>query len=178
MTATAPRPAATDRAIRPSRADVLETLRIAARVIAPTVAVGTVKRRPLMTALAERFQVDRSAIRLLQSLRAHHGSRPLRLAVPGRTIVVLLSPDDVGRVLAGSPEPFTSDTVEKHAALGKFQAHGSLISRGRAREERRRFNEAVLETHRPLHHLAGPMLVTIAEECDRLAAEMEDAGGL
>ncbi|WP_051815338.1 cytochrome P450, partial [Glycomyces tenuis] len=111
-------------------------------------------------------------------LRERHGSRPLRLAVPGRTIVLLLSPDDVGRVLAESPEPFTPDTVEKHAALGKFQPHGSLISRGRPRRERRRFNEAVLETHRPLHHLSGPMLVRIGEECDRLAAETEDAGGL
>ncbi|HEU5128171.1 MAG TPA: cytochrome P450 [Glycomyces sp.] len=179
MTETVPRSAASDRTtVRPSQASVFETLQVAARVIAPTVAVGVVKRRPLMMALAERCQVDRSAIRLLQTLRERHGSRPLRLAVPGRTVVVLLSPDDVGRVLAGTPEPFTSDTVEKRAALGKFQAHGSLISRGRPREERRRFNESVLEMHRPLHRLSGPMLVGIAEECDRLSAEVEDAGGL
>lgn len=178
MTETMPRSEAPEQRVRPSQAGAAETLEFAARIVVPAVAVGTVKRRPMMMALAERGQIDRSGIRLLQRLRERHGSRPLRLAVPGRSIVVLLSPDDVGRVLAESPEPFTPDTVEKRAALGKFQPHGSLISRGRPRSERRRFNEAVLETHRPLHHLAGPMLGRIAEECDRLAAEAEDAGGL
>ncbi|WP_211234888.1 cytochrome P450 [Glycomyces arizonensis] len=178
MTETMPHPAETDRVVRPSQASVFETLEVAARVVVPTVAVGVVKRRPLMMALAERFQVDRSAIRLLQRLRDDHGSRPLRLAVPGRTIVVLLSPDDVARVLAETPDPFSPDTVEKHAALGKFQPHGSLVSRNRPRRERRRFNEAVLEEHRPLHHLAAPMLARINEECDHLAEEAQAAGRL
>lgn len=178
MTETMPHSAAPGRVVRPSQASVGETLQIAARVVVPTVAVGAVKRRPLMMALAERLQTDRAAIRLLQGLRERHGSRPLRLSVPGRTIVLLLSPNDLGRVLADSPDTFTSDTVEKHAALGKFQPHGSLISRGRPRLERRRFNEAVLDRHRPLHRFARPMLARIDEECDRLAAEAADAGVL
>ncbi|GAB3661360.1 cytochrome P450 family protein [Glycomyces tarimensis] len=178
MTETMPRPGATDESATPQRAGVAETVRVLTRLVVPTVAVGVVKRRPLMMAVAERCQMDRSAIRLMGRLRERHGTSPLRLQIPGRSIALVMSASDVGRILAESPDPFTPDTVEKRAALGKFQPHGVLVSSGASRGERRRFNEAVLEPHRPLHHLAAPMLARTAEECDRLAATVDDTGRL
>lgn len=76
----------------------------------------------------------------------------------------MLDADDVQRVLAASPEPFATATREKRAALGRFQPHGVLISDAADRPDRRRWNEAVLDTARPVHHLAGPLTDVVREE--------------
>ncbi|MEU6153592.1 cytochrome P450 [Actinosynnema sp. NPDC047251] len=118
------------------------------RVLLPTVAKGVVVRRPAVMGLAERLQVDGSAIATMRALRARYGPEPLRLRITGRSVVLLLDPHDVERVLAESPEPFALATREKRAALEHFQPHGSLVSRGPARDRRRRFNEEVLRPGR------------------------------
>ncbi|MDA1358119.1 cytochrome P450 [Glycomyces luteolus] len=164
-------------------ASTRETIEIGLKVIAPTVASGVVKRRRAPMALAERLQTDRAAVRLLSRLRDRHGPGPLRLRVPGRSIAVVLSPAHVGRLLEGTPEPFTPDNAEKHAALGKFRPHGVLVSRGAATAERGQFwkrhsHEAVLQTHRPLHHLAPALLPVLHEEVDRLTAVADRSGEL
>jgi cytochrome P450 len=169
---------AAEEAHEPSRAGVLDTLDIAARVLAPVVAAGAVKRRPKAMAFAQRRQTDRTAIGLLRRLRDRHGPAPLILSVPKRTVAVLLDHEDVGRVLDGTPEHFTPDTVEKHAALGRFQRHGPLLSRGRDRARRRPFNEAALDQDRPLHHLAEPLWHKITEESGRLAEAARRSGRL
>lgn len=155
-----------------------ETIQFGLRVALPAFATGAVKRRRAPMALAERFQADRGAIRLLQRLRERHGEGPLRLRVPGRAFAVVLAPGDVERLLRESPEPFTPDSAEKHAALGRFQPHGVLVSRGKARAARRNWTEAVLETHRPLHHLAPAFLPVLNEEIDRLTATVDRRGEL
>ncbi|GAB3223557.1 cytochrome P450 [Glycomyces halotolerans] len=162
----------------PSRASLSESLQVAGRVVVPTLAAGVIKRRPLAMALAERFQVDRSAIRLLQRLRAKHGPGPLVLRVGGRTVALPLSGGDVARLLEDTPDLFTTDTLEKHAALSKFQPHGLLLSRGEDRERRRRYSEAVLDEPRPLHRLAGDMLAPILQECDELTEAADRRGSL
>ncbi|MCD0446804.1 cytochrome P450 [Glycomyces sp. A-F 0318] len=162
----------------PSHAGTADTLGVAARVFAPIVAAGAVKRRPKAMAFAERRQTDRAAIDLLRRLRGEHGPGPLVLSVPKRTVAVLLDHGDVGRVLDQTPAQFTPDTVEKHAALGRFQRHGPLLSRGRDRERRRPFNETVLDQDRPLHHLAEPLWHKVTEECDRLAEAAGRSGRL
>jgi cytochrome P450 len=155
-----------------------ETIQFGLRVALPAVASGVVKRRRVPMALAERFQADRAAIRLLARLRERHGPGPLRLRVPGRPVAVVLAPGDVERLLRDSPEPFTPDTAEKRAALGRFQPHGVLLSRGAARDARRHCNEAVLQTHRPLHHLAPALVRVLNDEIDRLTVTVERRGEL
>jgi cytochrome P450 len=156
----------------------LETVQFGLKVALPAFACGAVKRRRAPMALAERFQTDRAAVRLLVRLRERHGPGPLRLRVPGRSVAVVLAAEDAARLLEDSPDPFTPDTPEKHAALGKFQPHGVLISHGTRRAARRDFNEAVLDTHRPLHHLAPALLPGLNGEIDRLTAAVEARGEL
>src|SRR6266511_3312706 len=88
-------------------ASVPDTLRVLSTVLAPVLAQGPIIRRPRVLALAERLDADRRAGRLLRRLRTRYGSGPLRLRVPGRSVVVLLSPEDVRTVLLGTPEPYT-----------------------------------------------------------------------
>src|SRR3569833_3008620 len=140
---------------RPVTASVTETLRVAAEVALPTLAGGVIKRRPVAMGLAGKLQVDRPAVKLLPRLRDRYDGRPLKLRVPGRSVELALSGEDVGTLLAGAPTPFSPSTVEKRAALGHFQPRGVLISDAHDRRPRRRFTEAVLELGRPLLELAA-----------------------
>ncbi|WP_433222877.1 cytochrome P450 [Dactylosporangium sp. CS-047395] len=153
----------------PNRLGIADTVRCAGLVLAPMLAQGVIRRRDRVVRLAERLDLDRRGARVLGELRDRHGDGPLRLAVPGRSVAVVLSADGVRRVLTGTPEPFSPATTEKVAALRHFQPHGVLISTGAVREERRRFNEAVLDTGAELHHaVAGPLAEIVHDEVKRL----------
>jgi cytochrome P450 len=148
------------------RASVVDTLRVGFSVIVPIVAQGVILRRPRMVALAARLDADRRAGALLRRLRSRYGPGPLRLRVPGRPVVLVLSVPDVRTVLSGTPEPYAPANREKVAALSHFQPHGVLVSRGRLRAERRALNEAVLDTGEPVHRLGPAIEATIRDELD------------
>jgi len=146
--------------------------------VVPVVARGVIIRRPALVAVSEKIDADRRLVRTLQRLRRRYGRSPLRLRVPGRSLVLVLSLEDVQRVLEGSPEPFATSTPEKRGALGTFQPHGVLISHGTDRADRRRFNEAVLDTARPLHRLAAPMTTIVRQEMTSLIESATASGAL
>jgi len=76
--------------------------------------------------------------------------------------VILRRPKVVA--LAESPAPFALASREKRAALSHFQPDGVLVSRGRQRADRRRFNQTVLEAHRPMHQLAAAVTAKVRQE--------------
>ncbi|MEV0074885.1 cytochrome P450 [Nocardia neocaledoniensis] len=131
-------------------------------------AAGVIARRRRVMGLLERTQADARTVRRMRALRREFGSGPVELVVPGRRVLVVTDPADVGRVLDGAPSPFDPANREKRAALGQFQPHGVLVSEGRIRTQRRAVNEVALDTGRPLHRLAGPFAEIVAEEADRL----------
>ncbi|MGY1706452.1 cytochrome P450 [Geodermatophilus sp. SYSU D00697] len=149
-----------------------------ATVVLPVVARGAVVRRPRAVALAEWTGADARAVRWMQRLRDRYGPGPVRVWIPGRELTVVLSPEHVQRVLAGTPRPFTAATREKSAAPAHFQPEGVLISDPEERARRRPFNETVLDTGSPVHRLAGPISVAVAEEAERLVAEVDRVGEL
>lgn len=149
------------------RAGVPDALRVAACVLLPTVAGGAVVRRRWAMGLAERFQWDRPGVEAVHRLRLRYGDGPLLLPF-GRRTALVLSPYDAGRVLDLTPDPFTPATWEKRAALAQFQPHGSLISRGAVREERRRLNERALDTGRAVHRSADRLVRVVREEVGEL----------
>jgi cytochrome P450 len=159
-------------------ATLRDTLGVIAEVVLPTVAKGVIIRRPRVMAAADWLELDRRAIRRMQRLQETYGPGPLCLRLPGRSYSVILSPDDVHRVLEGSPEPFATAAAEKQAALAHFQPDGVLISHGPDRADRRRFNEAVLDTDRPVHRLAERFVVVVDEEANVLLAEARRCGTL
>lgn len=146
------------------RLGVADTLRVALGVLAPTVAQGAIARRPRAMALAERLDLDARAVATVQDLHRRYGDTPVRLALPGRRLALVLGPDDVHEVLRQSPEPFALANREKQGALGQFQPHGVLVSHGRVREQRRAVNETVLDTDRPVHRLAPAVVAAVREE--------------
>jgi cytochrome P450 len=160
------------------RASVRETLGVLADVITPNLAKGVIIRRPKVVALAERLQLDRRAVRRLQALRNRHGGGPLMLRLPIRKQALILSPEHVYRVLEESPEPFTTASGEKRAALSHFEPRMALITPpGHRREERKRFNDQVLESENRRHRLADRFAAVVAEEAERLVSEVRRRDG-
>jgi hypothetical protein len=161
-----------------SRVSGIRAARLLTQLAGPSVCAGAIARRRLILPLLEKVQADASTPELVSRLREEFGQGPLLLDLPGRRVVVILDAKDAIRVLDETPEPFTPANREKVAALGAFQPHGVLISRGRSRQARRAFNETVLETGKPLHHLAEPMNEAIVSEIAQLNATAASRGYL
>ncbi|WOI63194.1 cytochrome P450 [Streptomyces fradiae] len=159
------------------RVSARDAARVAAVVVAPTLAAGVVVRRRGGMALAERYAVDRRAIGLLGELRRRYGPGPLRADVAGRHFALVLDADDAVRVLEETPDPYSPATREKRAALEQFQPHGVLISRGAERTGRRALNESVLETGNQLHSLAPRLVRAVREEAGALLREVAENSG-
>ena len=165
------RPETPDRPV--AKLGVLDTLRVLGTVVAPTLATGVIKRRPRLMWLTERLGLDRRAVATMSRLRDCHGGAPVAIRVPGRSFVLPLSEVDAGRVLAGTPDPFTPATTEKRAALRHFQPHGVLISTGRERTRRRAFNEAALEPEHEFHSQAGRIADVVRAEIGTLRDDVD-----
>jgi Cytochrome P450 len=144
-----------------ARASIRDSLRAGLSVLAPMLAQGVIRRRPRMVRLVQRFDLERRSNRTLERLRHRYGEGPLVLAVPGRSVALVLSGEHVRRLLAESPEPFAVDTAEKRAALSHFQPHGVIVTRGPLRQHRRAFNDEVLGHH--------PVEATVAKIRDEVA---------
>jgi cytochrome P450 len=176
VTTTDPVTAATHGPVR--EASVADSARVAAGVLLPLVSRGLIVRRPPVVAAAEFLDLDRRAVRELQRLRDRYGTGPVRVKLPAKDLAVILDPDDVHRILDGSPDPFAVDTQEKKAALGHFQPAGVLASAPEDRPDRRRFNEQALDTGNPMHRMAPALTAAMREEADELADEALRAGQL
>jgi cytochrome P450 len=114
----------------------------------------------------------------MKRLRREFGRGPVELVIPGRRMVVVLDPEDVGRVLSAAPTPFHPASLEKRKALQWFQPHGVLISEGPIRQQRRALNDVALESGWELHSLAPSFVDVIADEAERLIAGATARGHL
>lgn len=166
------------RSRRVPTASLADTLAATAEVIAPLLARGVIQRRPIAVGIAQRLDADARAVSRMRTLRATYGPGPLLLNIPGRDMAFVLDAEDALRVLEGSPDPFATATREKRGALDHFQPEGVLVSHGPEREDRRRFNEAVLQADEPVHGMAEPILAKVVEEADALADDIRRTGRL
>jgi cytochrome P450 len=160
------------------KASLGDTLALFGDVMLPTWWKGVIVRRPRVVGLAERFGFVQRGIRRMQDLRAKYGDGPLMLRKPGQPRAVILSAEDVFRALDNEPEPFATASSEKRAALAHFEPKVALISSGWKRQDRRRFNEEVLEFDRPVHSLADSFLGVVAEEAEPLMRRAKQKGVL
>jgi cytochrome P450 len=145
---------------------------------ASSIAAGVIARRRPVVRVLERLQADSRAGTRMKALRRQFGRGPVELVLPGRRMLVLLDPEDVGRVLDGAPYPFHPANREKRKALQWFQPHGVLISQGPIRQQRRRLNEAVLDFGSDLHWQAANFIEVITEEVAEIVDHATRRGNL
>lgn len=159
-------------------AKLADALAFLSDVVAPTLAMGPIIRRRRMVALAERHDLVGRSVRRMQDLHERYGDGPLLIRTPVRTQAVVLAPEHVHRVLRESPDPFAPDSGEKVASLSHFQPKAVLISRGEERADRRRFNEEVLDTGRPMHRLSERFREVVEGETREMLGEARRRGVL
>jgi cytochrome P450 len=145
-------------------ASLVENARFNALVIVPNAVQGLFRRRRPPVAAATKAGIDRWAVGLLRGMRKSHGPGPIWIRVIRDRALLVLSVEDVRRVLSGSPHPFASDPESKRKGMVAFQPDALTISRGELWENRRRFTEAVLDTGRPPHRLAERFAAVAREE--------------
>ncbi|MEU9983283.1 cytochrome P450 [Streptomyces sp. NPDC050856] len=151
----------------PARLSAPDAARVAVQVLAPALAPGPATHRRPGRAPAG-CAGDRRATGLLTELRDRYGPGPLRLDLAGRRFAVVLDAGDAAHVLAGTPDPYSPAARDDHAAPDRFRPHGVLAPSGGRRDERRAFNEAVLEYGYQLHSSAPRLVRTVREEAGRL----------
>jgi cytochrome P450 len=159
------------------RASLAENARFNALVVVPYAVQGLFRRRPGAVRAATRVGVDRMAVRLLGGMRHKHGPGPVWIRLLKDPALLVLSREDVERVLGGSPDPFAPDPPAKRDGMVTFQPDALTLSRDGAWENRRRFTEAVLDTGRPLHRLADRFAAVAHEEGEALLRACRGVGG-
>lgn len=155
-----------------------DTLAFTMQVLAPNLAKGVIKRRKRVVGGAEAAELDARAVRRMQRLHEKYGPGPALLKIPVRNQAVIFDPADAWRVLDETPDPFSTASSEKAAALGHFEPLGALVSDGHERAERRRFNESVLESSCPMHSLLESFEAVVRQEADDLLGSTGPVGEL
>lgn len=116
-----PLPRTPNTAERTTRA---EALRVLTEVLAPTIGIGVIARRPRAMALAQRAGLDQRAVRVLQDLRSRRGSDPVHLRVAGRDLAVLLADDDVQKSSSATPRASRPPTPRRAQRCGTSNRTG------------------------------------------------------
>ena len=157
-------------------ASLVEGVRFTLQAMVPNVVQGLFRRRPRAVAAATKLNADRHAVGLIGGIRRSHGPGPVWVRVGTDQMLLVLSTEDVRRVLEGSPDPFAPDPDAKRRGMSHFQPDALTISRGEAWENRRGFAEAVLDTAKPVHRLADRFVAVAREEGAVLLEEVGGAG--
>src|SRR5207248_4131575 len=157
-------------------ASVLENVRFNALVVVPNALKGLFKPRRRALAAATKAGVDGRAVGFLRGMSRKYAPGPVWVRVATDPALLVLSRDDVRRVLDGSPDPFASDPPSKKKGMTAFQPDALTISRDGLWENRRRFNEAVLDAGRE-HRFADRFAAVVGEEADRMLGSADADGG-
>lgn len=140
------------------RASLADGVLFTAVVGVPSVIQGLFTKRELPTRVAGFVGGDQHAFNTVRSMVDKYGPEPFFIRVATDEVVLAHHPDIIKVVLEGSPNPFASDFGSKRKGMTAFQPDALTLSREPVWESRRAFAEAVLDTGRPLHRLAEPML--------------------
>ena len=149
-------------------ASIPEGVRFTAQVGVPNVLQGLFRKREKVVSVAGLVQADQLAYGCTASLVKKYGVEPFWVRLVAEEALLVHHPDDIRRVLEGSPSPFASDPDAKRKGMTAFQPNALTLSRGDVWEARRAFAESVLDTGRPLHRLARGFAVLAVEEADGL----------
>ena len=146
------------------RASPLENGRFTLTYALPGLLRGAVIPQPFWTGLATRLNTGQWAVATMERLFGRHDGRSLLLhGVLGETLLILTT-EDVRRVLDSPVELFALDAREKQRALEPFAPDALNASPPALHVQRRPFNEAVLDYGHEPHRLAEQFLAIVGQE--------------
>jgi cytochrome P450 len=152
------------------RASVLERARFTLAYALPSLLRGSLIPQSPWTDLATRLNTGRWAVATVEWLAGRHPGRSLLLDGVSGTTLLVLTTDDVRRVLDSPVEEFAMDAREKRRALEPFAPDALNASPPALRGARRPFNEAVLDYGHEPHRFAERFLAIVGEEITAMLA--------
>ena len=152
------------------RASFLERARFAMTYAFPSLLRGALIPQPFWTELATRLNTGRWAVATVERLSERHGGRSLLLrGALGETLLILTT-EDVRRVLDSPVEVFALDAREKQRALEPFAPNALNASPPSLHVQRRPFNEAVLDYGHEPHRFSERFLAIVGQEITAMLA--------
>ena len=152
------------------RASLLENARFTLTYALPSLLRGALIPQPFWTELATRLNTGQWAVATVERLSGRHGGRSVLLrGALGETLLILTT-EDVRRVLDSPVEVFALDAREKQRALEPFAPDALNASPPSLHVQRRPFNEAVLDYGHEPHRLAERFLAIVGQEITAMLA--------
>ena len=152
------------------RASLLENARFTLTYALPSLLRGALIPQPFWTELATRLNTGQWAVATVERLSERHDGRSLLLrGALGETLLILTT-EDVRRVLDSPVEVFALDAREKQRALEPFAPDALNASPPSLRVQRRPFNEAVLDYGHEPHRFAERFLAIVGQEITAMLA--------
>jgi hypothetical protein len=146
------------------RASLFENGRFALTYALPSLLRGALIPQRFWTETATRLNTGQWAVATVERLAGRHDGRSLLLrGVLGPTLLILTT-EDVRRVLDSPVDLFALDAREKKRALEPFAPDALNASPPSLRPQRRPFNEAVLDFGHEPHRLAERFIAIVAQE--------------
>jgi cytochrome P450 len=142
---------------------VLDSLRYNLGYVLPYYLRGIFTRSKFWFSFWTKVQRDPSAVKFVSHLRKKYGSKAFYIHMLATKSLLILDVNDIKRVLDRSPLVY-GEAKLKRTGMSHFQPNAVTISRGEAWTERRRFNEAVLDSGHSLHRYADYFLEVIRSE--------------
>ena len=152
------------------RASLPERARFTLTYALPSLLRGALIPQPFWTELATRLNTGGWAVATVERFSGRHAGRSLLLrGILGETLLILTT-EDVRRVLDSPVETFALDAREKQRALEPFAPDALNASPPSLRPQRRPFNEAVLDYGHEPHRFAERFLAIVGEEITAMLA--------
>jgi cytochrome P450 len=123
--------------------------------------------------MTTRLDTDGKVIRFCHQLQTKYQSDRIYIRVLTKKALLLFDPEGIRHVLDHSPEVY-GPPDRKKKGMGYFQPHAVTISEGVEWSERRRFNEAVLNSGVPSHCYAHQFLHIVRSEVEAARAASGD----
>jgi len=149
-------------------ASIADGVLFSTQVAVPNVVQGLFRKRAPVVSAASLVQADLLAYRCTAALVKKYGVDPFYVRVVTEEALLVHHPDDIRRVLEGSPSPFASDPDAKKKGMTAFQPNALTLSRGDLWAQRRAFAEGVLDTDKQKHRLSKSFTAIAVEEADAL----------
>ena len=151
-------------------ASFLENARFVLTYALPSLLRGALIPQPFWTELATRLNTGQWAVTTVEGLAERHKGRSVLLrGALGKTLLILTT-EDVRRVLDSPVEVFGLDAREKQRALESFAPDALNASPPHLHVQRRPFNEAVLDFGHEPHRLAERFVAIVGEEIAAMLA--------
>jgi cytochrome P450 len=154
-------------------ASIVESLYFNEFQILPDLAEGVFSRRPQWVAMTTRLDTDGKVVRFCHKLQRKYQSDRLYVRVFTKKALLVFDPEGIRHVLDHSPDVYGPADLKKKG-MGHFQPSAVTISEGVEWEERRRFNEAVLNSGAPSHCYAHQFLHIVRSEIEATRAASGD----